>query len=148
KDNMRADIKVNFFVRVNKTVEDVLKVANIIGCERASDLETLRELFEAKFSEALKTVGKQFDFVDLYNSREQFKDEILKIIGTDLNGYVLDDAAIDYLEQTAVTNLNPDNILDSDGIKKIICLTKKGEQVIVYDEDREKGMYFVEKYNE
>ncbi|MCP4692771.1 MAG: DUF1449 family protein [Desulfobacterales bacterium] len=25
---------------------------------------------------------------------------------------------------------------------------KKGEQVIVYDEDREKGVYFVEKYNE
>ena len=36
KDNIRADIKVTFFVRVNKTREDVLKVAQAIGCVRAS----------------------------------------------------------------------------------------------------------------
>ncbi len=123
KDNMRADIKVAFFVRVNKTEQDVLKVAQSIGCERASHHETLQELFEAKFSEALKTVGKHFDFVDLYISREQFKEQILKVIGTDLNGFVLDDAAIDYLEQTPLDMLNPDNILDSQGIKKITDLT-------------------------
>ena len=64
------------------------------------------------FPKRLKTVGKQFDFVDLYNSREEFRDEILKIIGTDLNGYVLDDAAIDYLEQTDLEKLNPNNVLD------------------------------------
>jgi uncharacterized membrane protein YqiK len=44
-DNIRADIKVSFFVRVNKTVEDVLKVAGAVGCVRASDLATLQELF-------------------------------------------------------------------------------------------------------
>ena len=95
KDNMRADIKVCFFVRVNKTKEDVERVAQFLGCERASDENALRQLFEPKFSEALKTVGKQFDFVELYNSREKFREQILRIIGTDLNGYVLDDAAID-----------------------------------------------------
>ena len=102
EDNMRADIKVAFFVRVNKTKEDVMKVAQCLGCDRASDPQALVEFFDAKFSEALKTVGKQFAFVDLYNSRERFKNEILKTIGTDLNGYVLDDAAIDYLDQTPV----------------------------------------------
>ena len=35
KDNIRADIKVTFFVRINKTREDVLKVASAIGCVRA-----------------------------------------------------------------------------------------------------------------
>lgn len=123
KDNMRADITVAFFVRVNKTENDVLKVAQTIGCARASDRKAIAELFEAKFSEALKTVGRQFEFVELYNSREQFRDEILKIIGTDLNGYVLDDAAIDFLEQTNLDHLNPNNILDSEGIKKITELT-------------------------
>ena len=37
KDNLRADIKVAFYVRVNNTAEDVKKVAQLIGCERASD---------------------------------------------------------------------------------------------------------------
>ncbi|MCW1921881.1 hypothetical protein OKA05_04915 [Luteolibacter arcticus] len=123
KDNMRADIKVAFFVRVNQTDEDVLRVAQSVGCERASNTEEIRSLFDAKFSEALKTVGKRFDFTELYEERETFRDEIIKIIGTNLNGFVLDDAAIDYLEQTPIEALDPDNILDAQGIKKITELT-------------------------
>ena len=125
KDNIRADIKVAFFVRVNKVKEDVKRVANFLGCKRASDITSLRQVFEPKFSEALKTVGKQFDFVELYNSREEFREQILKVIGSDLNGYVLDDCAIDYLEQTELEKLNPNNVLDAEGIKKITELTAK-----------------------
>ncbi|MCG8696559.1 MAG: hypothetical protein MI922_00785 [Bacteroidales bacterium] len=132
KDNMRADIKVSFYVRVNKTREDVVQVAQSIGSKRASIQASLVELFDAKFSEALKTVGKQFDFVELYNSREKFKQEILNIIGTDLNGYVLDDCAIDFLEQTPIEVLSENNILDSEGIKKITELTAK--QLILANE--------------
>jgi len=123
KDNIRADIKVTFFVRVNKTVEDVLKVAQSIGCARASDQQTLEELFVAKFSEALKTVGKRLDFEQLYTQREQFKDDIVDVIGRDLNGYSLEDAAIDFLEQTPLDHLDENNILDSQGIRKITEMT-------------------------
>lgn len=123
KDNMRADIKVAFFVRVNNEIEYIKKVAQTIGCARASDIKTLEDLFEAKFSEALKTVGKKFEFTELYEARREFRDEIVDIIGTDLNGYTLEDCAIDYLEQTPVSFLKPDNILDSEGIKKITELT-------------------------
>ena len=123
RDNIRADIKVTFFVRVNKTVEDVIKVAQSIGCARASDRETLDALFSAKFSEGLKTVGKQLDFVDLYTKRHEFRDAIINLIGRDLNGYVLEDCAIDYLEQTPIVNLDPMNILDAQGIRKITELT-------------------------
>lgn len=123
KDNIRADIKVAFFVRVNPTKEDVKRVAQSIGCQRASSVDTIRSLFDAKFSEALKTVGKRFEFVQLYNERDHFKEEILKVIGTDLNGFTLDDCAIDFLEQTQLENLDPQNILDAEGIKKITELT-------------------------
>jgi len=123
KDNLRADIKVAFFVRVNNAADDVLRVAESIGCDRASSEDEIRALFDAKFSEALKTVGKRFDFIALYEDRDTFRDEILKVIGTDLNGFVLDDAAIDYLEQTPLLMLDPDNILDAEGIKKITELT-------------------------
>lgn len=122
-DNMRADIKVTFFVRVNNQAKDIKTVAETIGPKRASTQDKLEELFEAKFSEALKTVGKNFEFVQLYTERDQFKEQILKVIGTDLNGYVLDDCAIDYLEQTPLDRLSPTNILDAEGIKKITELT-------------------------
>jgi uncharacterized membrane protein YqiK len=123
RDNIRADIKVTFFVRVNKTTEDVLKVAQAVGVDRASDQAAVEELFSAKFSEALKTVGKRMDFIMLYEERDAFRDDIIKVIGKDLNGYVLEDAAIDYLEQTPVNSLDPDNILDAEGIRKITELT-------------------------
>lgn len=123
KDNMRADIKVAFFVRVNNDISFIKRVAQTIGVDRASRIETLEDLFEAKFSEALKTVGKKFDFIELYEARREFRDEIVNIIGTDLNGYTLEDCAIDFLEQTPISHLKPDNILDSEGIKKITELT-------------------------
>lgn len=136
-DNMRADIKVAFFVRVNNTQEDVLRVVQSLGSERASQTNALVELFDAKFSEALKTVGKQFNFVDLYNSRQKFKEEILQVIGEDLNGYSLEDAAIDYLEQTPLKYLQASNILDSEGIKKITELTAE-QQILANHIDRER----------
>ena len=119
KDNIRADISVEFFVKVDPTEQAVKKVAQAIGCERASDIQTLNTLFAAKFSEALKTVGKKFEFESLYTDRDSFRDEIVEIIGKDLNGYVLEDVAIDYLEQTPLADFDPDNILDADGIRKI-----------------------------
>jgi uncharacterized membrane protein YqiK len=123
QDNIRADIKVVFFVRINNVEQDIIKVADSIGCVRASSEPEIRNLFDAKFSEALKTVGKRFLFIQLYEDRDKFREAILKVIGTDLNGYVLEDAAIDYLEQTPVEMLDPDNILDAEGIKKITMLT-------------------------
>ncbi|MZD03791.1 flotillin family protein [Streptomyces sp. SID5785] len=123
KDNIRADIRISFFVKVNKTVDDVIRVAQNVGTARASDQKTLQELFHAKFSEALKTVGKQLDFTDLYTKREELRFRIIEVIGVDLNGYHLEDAAIDYLEQTPLSQLDPDNVLDAQGIRKITELT-------------------------
>ena len=137
RDNIRADIEVAFFVRVNNTKDAILNVAQSLGCRRASERQALVELFDAKFSEALKTVGKHFDFVELYNERDKFKEEILKVIGTDLNGYVLDDCAIDFLEQTPIEKLHRMNILDAEGIKKITELTAR-EHVRANEIEREK----------
>ncbi|MGW7565200.1 flotillin family protein [Streptomyces tendae] len=123
RDNIRADIRISFFVKVNKTAEDVVKVAQAVGTARASDRDTLQELFHAKFSEALKTVGKQLDFTDLYTKREELRYRIIEVIGVDLSGYHLEDAAIDYLEQTPLTQLDPANVLDAQGIRKITELT-------------------------
>ena len=60
KDNLRADIQVTFFVRVNKTSEDVLKVAQSgrLRSSASGPGHPGGALPGAKFSEALKTVGK------------------------------------------------------------------------------------------
>jgi len=136
KDNMRADIRVNFYLRVNEKAEDVLKVAKTVGAARASDKNAVDALFNAKFSEALKTVGKRFDFVDLFEKRQEFRDAIVDVIGKDLNGYVLEDVAIDYLEQTKKAELDPNNIMDAEGIRKITELTAaQNIQTNIFEQD-------------
>src|SRR5690606_33125228 len=138
KDNMRADITVAFYLRVNETPEDVLRVAKSIGEEPASDIEAVDKHFSAKFSEALKTVGKQIEFVQLFENRLQFRDKILDVIGNDLNGYVLEDVAIDYIEQTPKSALDPHNILDAEGIRKITELTAaQNIRTNMYERDEE-----------
>ncbi|WAJ36470.1 flotillin family protein [Pseudomonas sp. GOM7] len=144
RDNLRADITVAFYLRVNETQEDVLKVAKAIGVDRASDRGAVNELFNAKFSEALKTVGKQFDFVQLFENRQDFRDRIVEVIGNDLNGYVLEDVAIDYLEQTSKASLDPSNILDAEGIRKITELTA-AQNVITNELERNEELAIKKK---
>ena len=137
EDNIRADIEVVFYVRVNdeksevdgKTdFHDIKTVATQVGCERASEIELLKQLFEAKFSEALKSAGKKMQFEKLYTDRIPFRQEIIDTIGSDLNGYTLEDVAIDYLEQTPLDAHDPNNVLDSVGRAKIVELTAQMEE--------------------
>lgn len=144
RDNMRADITVAFYLRVNETQQDVLKVAKAIGVDRASDRTAVNELFNAKFSEALKTVGKQIEFVKLFENRQEFRDRIIEVIGNDLNGYVLEDVAIDYLEQTPKASLDPTNILDAEGIRKITELTA-AQNVITNELERNEQLAITKK---
>jgi uncharacterized membrane protein YqiK len=124
-DNVRADIKVAFFVQVSHDAEKVKQVAGRLGTERASHVETLHTLFSAKFSEALKTVGYQMNFLQLYTDRAEFRKKIYGQIGHDLDGYELTDVVIDYLEQTSLDALDPNNMLDAEGIRAITAITKE-----------------------
>jgi uncharacterized membrane protein YqiK len=125
RDCIRADVGATFLVRINQTAEDILKVSRTVGCARAADQTALEELFTAKFAEGLKTVARQLDFEELTRERDRFKDQVIAVIGKDLNGYVLDDVAIDHLEQTPIEFLDPGNVLDAQGIKKIKTLTER-----------------------
>jgi uncharacterized membrane protein YqiK len=145
KDNIRADITVAFYIRVEATEESVRKVAQMLTPERVSDLNQLRDLFEAKFSEALKTAGKQMEFHELFTERIKFRDQIQNTIGKDLDGFLLQDVAIDYLEQTPLDQHDPNNVLDSEGIKKITEITQR-ERVIANEHSQRAGVQ-IEKEN-
>lgn len=145
KDNIRADITVAFYIRVDATEESVRKVAQMLTPERVSDVEQLRELFEAKFSEALKTAGKQMEFHELFTERIRFRDEIQTTIGKDLDGFLLQDVAIDYLEQTPLDQHDPSNVLDSEGIKKITEITQR--ERVISNEFTQRAQVQVEKEN-
>lgn len=145
KDNIRADISVAFYIRVDANEESVRKVAQMLTPERVSDMAQLRELFEAKFSEALKTAGKQMEFHELFTERIKFRDQIQATIGKDLDGFLLQDVAIDYIEQTPLDQHDPNNVLDAEGIKKITEITQR-ERVIANEHSQRAGVQ-IEKEN-
>ncbi|UII28307.1 hypothetical protein LVD15_07730 [Fulvivirga maritima] len=101
KDNARADINITFFIRVNDTEIDIIQVAKTIGGKQATDIAQLRVLFENKFTEALRRASKHFEFAELYMSPAAFREKIFDEIGTNFNGYILDDFIIDFLDLTS-----------------------------------------------
>ncbi len=143
KDNIRADITVAFYIRVEAIEESVRKVAQMLGSERVSDIDQLRDLFEAKFSEALKTAGKQMEFHELFTERIKFREQIQATIGKDLDGFLLQDVAIDYIEQTPLDQHDPSNVLDAEGIRKITQITQR-ERVLA-NEFSQRAQVLVEK---
>ena len=145
KDNIRADISVAFYIRVDATEENVRKVAQMLTPERVSDINQLRELFESKFSEALKTAGKQMEFHELFMERTKFRESIQNTIGKDLDGFILQDVAIDYLEQTPLDQHDPNNVLDAEGIKKITEITQR--ERVLSNEYSQRAQVQVEKEN-
>ena len=128
KDNIRADIEASFYVRVGPDENSVFEVATSVGCACASEAETLKGLFEAKFSDALQAAASRYDNEELRTIRTEFRDGIFQEIGNDLNGYLLEDIAINYLEQTPRENHDPNNTMDAKGIEKIARLTAQSQK--------------------
>ncbi len=154
-DGIRAEVEVDFYVKINSEKEAIEKVARSIGCGRASDKRVLRELFEAKFADALKTAGAKLEFDQLYHNRQAFRDEIIKAMGgtgegpddLEKDGYHLGDVAIQYLEQLELEMHDEDNVLDARGRKEIAERTSeeaesanerlRQKEVTIAEQDRE-----------
>lgn len=125
KDNIRANVKVNFYLGVNPDLKDIIQVANNFTAIGASDINLLTSHFGPKFSEALKTAIKSFEFEELYTSRIEFRDSVKKLLVNDMESFKLYDVVIDKIEQTPLEAHDPKNVLDADGIRKISEMTAK-----------------------
>ncbi len=95
KDGTRVDIKAVFYVRVNSNMADVMRVAQTVGPANTFSSEFVNQLFKPKFLEGLKIVAKHFTAKEIYDAPIEFKHQLFSIIGKELNGYFLDDIAID-----------------------------------------------------
>ncbi|MCW8330770.1 peptidase [Photobacterium sp. SDRW27] len=123
KDNIRADLKVDFYIGVNHEEDDIIRVAKLFTTIGASNPDRLKEHFQPKFSEALKTAVKQFNFEELLTNRRAFRDAVVTVIGSEMDGFKIYDVVIDKVDQTALDAHDPDNILDVEGIRKISSIT-------------------------
>ncbi len=125
-DKLRADIKAEFFVRVQADDESIQNAARSLGEKMAMD-SSIRELIEDKLVSALRTAAARKTLEQLNSDRDQFLEEVMKMVTPDLkhNGFTLETVTLSQLDQTDVKHLKADNIFDAQGMRTTAEITQK-----------------------
>lgn len=120
KDRMRVDVQAEFFVRVKPTEEAVADAAQTLGV-RTQHPESLKELVEGKFVDALRAVAAEMTMEELHEQRVNFVQRVQTTVSEDIlkNGLELESVALTSLDQTAKEFLNPNNAFDAQGLAKL-----------------------------
>jgi uncharacterized membrane protein YqiK len=131
KDSLRADVTVEFFVRVEKSIESIKIAAQTLG-PLTNNPSELKRLVEGKFVDALRSVAATMDLNELHQNRSDFVQKVRQAANEDLmkNGLELESASLVGLDQTDQQFFNPSNTFDAAGLAKIaqITETKKRER--------------------
>lgn len=129
KDRMRVDIGVEFYVRVKPDASSIALAAQTLG-DRTNDVTQLRELVEAKFVDALRSVAATMSLADLQEQRAAFVKSVQSTVSSDLelNGLELESASLTKLDQTDTKYFNPNNAFDAEGLAALTKITEAKRQ--------------------
>ena len=94
KDRQEVQAEAVFYIRVNKHPEDMVEVAQTFGIDFTFDQEAIQQYFLPKIIAAVQSTAQEFNVADLVQNTEKVQTEVLKTIGLDHNGYVVDDFVI------------------------------------------------------
>jgi flotillin len=125
-DKLRADLKAEFYIRVQPETSDVLNAARSLG-EKTFDLRSIEELVKDKLVSSLRAVAATRTLEELNAKREEFAGDTKKAVESDLrhNGLTLEAVTVSSLDQTDPSLLNPNNVFDAQGLKQISKITQE-----------------------
>ncbi|HKC09190.1 MAG TPA: SPFH domain-containing protein, partial [Methylomirabilota bacterium] len=120
KDRMRVDVVSEFYVRVQAGPEAIASAAQTLG-QRTLEPETLKELVEGKFVDALRTVAAEMTMEELHEKRGEYVKRVKGVVAADLlqNGLELETVSLTQLDQTAMEFFNPSNAFDAEGLTRL-----------------------------
>lgn len=119
RDRIRLDVEATLPVRVNRTTEDVLKVATLMGCARASDPEEVRMLYRPRLESAVRTVLAEVDADEASSQRERIEEAVAAAIDAELDGFVHGAVALSRMSLVPIERLDPDDPLDAEAIAEL-----------------------------
>lgn len=99
KCGTRVELVADLMMRVNKETEDIKRAAQTLGCERLNDTEQLRDHYSSRFNDSLEAVAGSTEFNDFHSNKNDFRNALLKHLGTDLDGMVSEDACIHHFRK-------------------------------------------------
>src|SRR5580765_2902921 len=120
KDRMRVDVVSEFYVRVQAGVDAIASAARTLG-QRTLEPETLKELVEGKFVDALRTVAAEMTMEEMHEKRGEYVKRVKSVVAADLlqNGLELETVSLTQLDQTAMEFFNPSNAFDAEGLTRL-----------------------------
>ncbi|HPE48721.1 MAG TPA: flotillin domain-containing protein [Hyphomonas sp.] len=120
RDRMRVDVQAEFYVRVQPTVESIANAAQTLG-QRTMQPQSLKELIEGKFVDALRAVAAEMGMEELHEQRVNFVQKVQAAVSEDIlkNGLELESVSLTGLDQTSKEYFNPDNAFDAEGLTKL-----------------------------
>ncbi len=120
KDRMRVDVVAEFYVRAQPSVESIANAAQTLG-RRTMEPESLKDLIEGKFVDALRSVAAEMAMEELHERRIDFVQRVQNAVSEDLlkNGLELETVSLTGLDQTKRDYFNPDNAFDAEGLTKL-----------------------------
>src|SRR5918998_852498 len=129
KDRMRVDIGAEFYVRVRPEAESIALAAQTLG-DRTNNADALRQLIEAKFVDALRSVAATMSLNDLQEKRTEFVKAVQETVAADLtsNGLELESVSLTRLDQTDIKHFNPNNSFDAEGLSSLTKITEQRKQ--------------------
>ncbi|MCC2672489.1 MAG: hypothetical protein K0Q72_4961 [Armatimonadetes bacterium] len=124
QDNLRVDVKAEFYIRVNPTEEDIIQAARSLGSKSVNAGAVGALVFE-KLVSALRSVAAQKDLAAIHSDRKTFASAVQELVAEELqqNGLLLESVTISRLDQTDPHGLSDENIFDAQGKKKITEIT-------------------------
>src|SRR5215470_12858071 len=120
KDRMRVDVVAEFYVRVQAAADAIAAAAQTLG-QRTMQPETLRELVEGKFVDALRTVSAEMTMEEMHEKRGEYVKRVRTVVAGDLlqNGLELETVSLTQLDQTGMEFFNPSNAFDAEGLTRL-----------------------------
>src|SRR6266540_1060889 len=120
KDRMRVDVLSEFYVRVQAGPEAIASAAQTLG-QRTLEPETLKELVEGKFVDALRTVAAEMTMEEMHEKRGEYVKRVKSVVAADLlqNGLELETVSLTQLDQTGMEFFNPSNAFDAEGLTRL-----------------------------
>ncbi len=120
RDRMRVDVVAEFYVRVKPTEDAIADAAQTLGT-RTMQPDTLKELVEGKFVDALRSVASEMTMVELHEKRVDFVQKVQQVVSEDLlkNGLELESVSLTGLDQTSMEHFNPNNAFDAEGLTRL-----------------------------
>jgi uncharacterized membrane protein YqiK len=120
QNRMRVEIVAEFYVRVSPTPASVSIAAGSLG-QRTLEPDSLRELVQGRFVDALGIVAAKMTMEEMQENRGDYIKSVKILVAESLSetGLVLEAVSLTSLDQASLDVFNPSNVFDAEGLTQL-----------------------------